>query len=155
MTTFTRIQELPAELRNFIQLVRANKGIDREKEARKIAALIALKGVLPQGSKSLFVITRKNVILADINPQSHAQFDPEDTSPEIKTILDAQKDLAAAQIKLNGAIAAGKSAGKVKVTNEDSIRVEVLTPAKLIPIMQKHADDIRALRRKPAVAPAA
>ena len=155
MTTFTRIQELPAELRNFIQLVRANKGIDREKEARKIAALIALKGVLPQGSKSLFVITRKNVILADINPQSHAQFDPEDTSPEIKTILDAQKELVAAQIKLNGAIAAGKSAGKVKVTNEDSIRVEVLTPAKLIPIMQKHADDIRALRRKPAVAPAA
>jgi hypothetical protein len=155
MTTFTRIQELPAELRNFIQLVRANKGIDREKEARKIAALIALKGVLPQGSKSLFVITRKNVILADINPQSHAQFDPEDTSPEIKTILDAQKELAAAQIKLNGAIAAGKSAGKVKLTNEDSIRVEVLTPAKLIPIMQKHADDIRALRRKPALAPAA
>jgi hypothetical protein len=155
MTTFTRIQELPAELRNFIQLVRANKGIDREKEARKIAALIALKGVLPQGSKSLFVITRKNVILADINPQSHAQFDPEDTSPEIKTILDAQKELAAAQIKLNGAIAAGKSAGKVKVTNDDSIRVEVLTPAKLIPIMQKHAEDIRALRRKPAVAPAA
>jgi hypothetical protein len=155
MTTFTRIQELPAELRNFIQLVRANKGIDREKEARKIAALIALKGVLPQGSKSLFVITRKNVILADINPQSHAQFDPEDTSREIKTILDAQKELAAAQIKLNGAIAAGKSAGKVKVTNEDSIRVEVLTPAKLIPIMQKHAEDIRALRRKPVVAPAA
>ena len=155
MTTFTRIQELPAELRNFIQLVRANKGIDREKEARKIAALIALKGVLPQGSKSLFVITRKNVILADINPQSHAQFDPEDTSPEIKTILDAQKELAAAQIKLNGAIAAGKSAGKVKLTNEDSIRVEVLTPAKLIPIMQKHAEDIRALRRKPAVATAA
>jgi hypothetical protein len=155
MTTFTRIQELPAELRNFIQLVRANKGIDREKEARKIAALIALKGVLPQGSKSLFVITRKNVILADINPQSHAQFDPEDTSREIKTILDAQKELAAAQIKLNGAIAAGKSAGKVKVTNEDSIRVEVLTPAKLIPIMQKHAQDIRALRRKPAVALAA
>ena len=155
MTTFTRIQELPAELRNFIQLVRANKGIDREKEARKIAAMIALKGVLPQGSKRLFVITRKNVILADINPQSHAQFDPEDTSPEIKPILDAQKELAAAQIKLNGAIAAGKSAGKVKVTNEDSIRVEVLTPAKLIPIMQKHADDIRALRRKPAVAPAA
>ena len=155
MTTFTRIQELPAELRNFIPLVRANKGIDREKEARKIAALIALKGVLPQGSKSLFVITRKNVILADINPQSHAQFDPEDTSPEIKTILDAQKELAAAQIKLNGAIAAGKSAGKVKVTNDDSIRVEVLTPAKLIPIMQKHADDIRALRRKPALAPAA
>ena len=155
MTTFTRIQELPAELRNFIQLVRANKGIDREKEARKIAALIALKGVLPQGSKSLFVITRKNVILADINPQSHAQFDPEDTSPEIKTILDAQKDLAAAQIKLNGAIAAGKSAGKVKVTSDESIRVEVLTPAKLIPIMQKHADDIRALRRKPALAPAA
>jgi hypothetical protein len=155
MTTFTRIQELPAELRNFIQLVRANKGIDREKEARKITALIALKGVLPQGSKSLFVITRKNVILADINPQSHAQFDPEDTSPEIKSILDAQKELAAVQIKLNCAIAAGKSAGKVKLTNEDSIRIEVLTPAKLIPIMQKHADDIRALRRKPAVAPAA
>jgi len=41
------------------------------------------------------------------------------------------------------------------VTNEDSLRVEVLTPAKLIPIMQKHAPDIRALRRKPAVALAA
>ena len=114
--------------------------------------MIALKGVLPQGSKSLFVITRKDVILADINPQSHAQFDPEDTSPEIKAILDAQKELAAAQVKLNGAMAAGKNAGKVKVTNEDSLRVEVLTPAKLIPIMQKHAQDIRALRRKPAVA---
>jgi len=155
MNTFTRIQELPAELRNFIQLVRANKGIDREKEARKRAALIALRRVLPQGAKSLFVITRKDVILADINPQSHAQFDPEDASPEIKAILDAQKELAAAQVKLNGAMAAGKNAGKVKVTNEDSLRVEVLTPAKLIPIMQKHAPDIRALRRKPAVALAA
>jgi hypothetical protein len=155
MNTFTRIQELPAELRNFIQLVRANKGIDREKEARKRAALIALRRVLPQGAKSLFVITRKDVILADINPQSHAQFDPEDASPEIKAILDAQKELAAAQVKLNGAIAVGKNAGKVKVTNEDSLRIEVLTPAKLIPIMQKHAQDIRALRRKPAVALAA
>jgi hypothetical protein len=52
-------------------------------------------------------------------------------------------------------MAAGKNAGKVKVTNEDSLRVEVLTPAKLIHIMQKHAPDIRALRRKPAVALAA
>ena len=95
------------------------------------------------------------MILADINPQSHAQFDPEDTSPEIKAILDAQKELAAAQVKLNGTMVAGKNAGKVKVTNEDSLRVEVLTPAKLIPIMQKHAPDIRALRRKRAVALAA
>lgn len=155
MSIFKRIQELPAELRNFIQMVRANKGIDREKEGRKGAALGALKQVLPQGARSIFVVTRKDVILADINPQSHAQFDPEDPSPEIKAILNAQKELAAAQIKLNSALAAGKNAGKVKVTNEDSIRIEVLTPAKLIPIMQKHAQDIRALRRKPVAALAA
>src|SRR5260370_37227510 len=118
MNTFKRIQELPAELRDYIQLVRADKGIDREKESRKRAALGVLKQVLPQGAKSLFIVTRKDVILADINPQSHAQFDPEDSSPEIKAILDAQKELAAAQIKLNGAIASGTKARKVKKTKK-------------------------------------
>ncbi len=151
MNTFKRIQELPAELRNYIQLVRADKGINREKENRKGAALGALRQVLAQGARSIFIVTRKDVILADINPQSHAQFDPQDTSPEIEAVLDAQKEVAAAQTKLNEAIAAGKAAGKIKVTNEDSIRVEVLTPTKLIPVMQKHAQDIRALRRKSAV----
>lgn len=149
MNTFKRIQELPAELRAYIQLVRADKGINRQKENRKGPALEALRQVLPQGTKSMFVVTRKGVILADINPQSHAQFDPEDPSPEIKAVLDAQAELAAAQLKLNGAIAAGKAAGKITVASEDSIRVEVLTPAKLIPIMQKHGQDIRVLRRKP------
>ena len=152
MNTFKRIQELPAELRDYIQLVRADKGINREKENRKGAALEALRQALPQGAKSMFVVTRKGVILADINPQSHAEFNPEDPSPEIKTVLDAQAEVAVAQLKLNAAIAAGKAAGKVTVKNEDSIRVEVLTPAKLIPLMQKHGENIRALRRKPAVA---
>jgi len=155
MNTFKRIQELPAELRNYIQLVRADKGIDREKENSKGAALAALRQILAQGARSIFVVTRKNIILADINPQSHAQFDPEDTSPEIEAVLEAQKEVAAAQTKLNGAIAAGKAAGKIKVTNEDSIRVEVLTQAKLVPVMQKHAQDIRALRRKSAISLAA
>ncbi|HEV2248612.1 MAG TPA: hypothetical protein VGW37_18350 [Terriglobia bacterium] len=155
MNTFKRIQELPAELRDYIQLVKADKGINRQKENRKGPALEALRRVLPQGAKSVFVVTRKGVILADINPQSHAQFDPEDPSPEIKAVLDAQVELAAAQLKLNGAIAAGKAAGKITVASEDSIRVEVLTPAKLIPIMQKHGQDIRVLRRKPVLALAA
>ena len=155
MNTFKRIQELPAELRDYIQLVKADKGINRQKENRKGPALEALRQVLPQGAKSMFVVTRKGVILADINPQSHAKFDPEDSSPEIKAVLDAQAELAAAQLKLNGAIAAGKAAGKITVASEDSIRVEVMTPAKLIPIMQKHGQDIRVLRRKPVLTLAA
>ena len=155
MNTFKRILELPAELRDYIQLVRADKGISRQKENRKGPALEALRQILPQGDKSIFVVTRKGVILADINPQSHAQFDPQDPSPEIKAVLDAQAELAAAQLKLNGAIAAGKAAGKITVASEDSIRVEVLTPAKLIPIMQKHGKDIRVLRRKPLLTLAA
>ncbi len=155
MNTFKRILELPAELRDYIQLVRADKGISRQKENRKGPALEALRQILPQGAKSIFVVTRMGVILADINPQSHAQFDPQDLSPEIKAVLDAQAELAAAQLKLNGAIAAGKAAGKITVASEDTIRVEVLTPAKLIPVMEKHGPNIRALRRKPVVALAA
>ena len=149
MNHFKRIQELPTELRAYTQTVLANKSLERDKEEQKGSALAALKSILPQGDKSLFVVTQKNVILMDINPQSHAQFDPQDPSPEIRAILAAQREVSQAQSRLNAAVAAGKNAGKVKVDNQDSIRLEVLTPAKLIPVMEKHSDCIRALRRKP------
>ena len=149
MNHFKRIQELPTELRTYTQTVLANKSLERDKEEQKESALAALKSILPQGDKSLFVVTQKNVILMDINPQSHAQFDPQDPSPEIRAILAAQREVSQAQSRLNAAVAAGKNAGKVKVDNQDSIRLEVLTPAKLIPVMEKHSDCIRALRRKP------
>jgi hypothetical protein len=149
MNHFKRIQELPTELRAYTQTVLANKSLERDKEEQKESALAALKTILPQGDKSLFVVTQKNVILMDINPQSHAQFDPQDPSPEIRAILAAQREVSQAQSRLNAAVAAGKNAGKVKVDNQDSIRLEVLTPAKLIPVMEKHSDCIRALRRKP------
>lgn len=149
MNHFKRIQELPTELRAYTQTVLANKSLERDKEEQKESALAALKSILPQGDKSLFVVTQKNVILMDINPQSHAQFDPQDPSPEIRAILAAQREVSQAQSRLNAAVAAGKNTGKVKVDNQDSIRLEVLTPAKLIPVMEKHSDCIRALRRKP------
>ena len=149
MNHFKRIQELPTELRAYTQTVLANKSLERDKEEQKESALAALKSILPQGDKSLFVVTQKNVILMDINPQSHAQFDPQDPSPEIRAILAAQREVSQAQSRLNAAVAAGKNAGKVKVDNQDSIRLEVLTPAKLVPVMEKHSDCIRALRRKP------
>ena len=149
MNHFKRIQELPAELRAYTQTVLANKSLERDKEEQKDSALAALKGILPQGARSLFVITQKKVILMDINPQSHAQFNPQDDSPEIKTILAAQREVAQAQLRLNAAVAAGKNAGRVKVENQDSIRLEVLTPAKLLLVLEKHSDCIRALRRKP------
>ena len=149
MNHFKRIQELPTELRAYTQTVLTNKSLERDKEEQKESALAALKSILPQGDKSLFVVTQKNVILMDINPQSHAQFDPQDPSPEIRAILAAQREVSQAQSRLNAAVAAGKNAGKVKVDNQDSIRLEVLTPAKLIPVMEKHSDCIRALRRKP------
>jgi len=149
MNHFKRIQELPTELRAYTQTVLANKSLERDKEEQKESALAALKSILPQGDKSLFVVTQKNVILMDINPQSHAQFDPQDPSPEIRAILAAQREVSQAASRLNAAVAAGKNAGKVKVENQDSIRLEVLTPAKLIPVMEKHSDCIRALRRKP------
>ena len=149
MNHFKRIQELPAELRAYTQTVLTNKSLERDKEEQKESALAALKGILPQGARSLFVITQKKVILMDINPQSHAQFDPQDSSPEIQTILAAQREVAQAQLRLNAAVAAGKNAGKVKVENQDSIRLEVLTPAKLLLVLEKHSDCIRALRRKP------
>lgn len=150
MSYFKRIQELPAELRAYAQTVLTNKSLERDKEEQKESALAALKRILPQGAKSLFVITQKKVILIDINPQSHAQFDPQDSSPEIKAILAAQREVSQAQSRLNAAVAAGKNAGKVKVENQDSIRLEVLTPAKLVPVLEKHSDCIRALRRKPS-----
>jgi len=150
MNQFKRIQELPAHLRKYTQTVLANKTLEREKEEQKESALAALKSILPEGAKSIFVITQKNVILMDVNPQSHAQFDPQDDNPEIKAILAAQREVSQAQSRLNAALAAGKSAGKVKVENHDSIRMEVLTPAKLAPVMEKYSDCIRALRRKPA-----
>jgi len=149
MNHFKRIQELPAELRAYTQTVLTNKSLERDKEEQKESALAALKGILPLGARSLFVITQKKVILMDINPQSHAQFDPQDSSPEIQTILAAQREVAQAQLRLNAAVAAGKNAGRVKVENQDSIRLEVLTPAKLLLVLEKHSDCIRALRRKP------
>ena len=149
MNHFKRIQELPTELRAYTQTVLANKSLERDKKEQKESALAALKSILPQGDRSLFVVSQKNVILMDINPQSHAQFDPQDPSPEIRAILAAQREVSQAQSRLNAAVAAGKNAGKVKVDNQDSIRLEVLTPAKLIPVMEKHSDCIRALRRKP------
>ena len=148
MNHFKRIQELPTELRAYTQTVLANKSLERDKEEQKESALAALKSILPQGDKSLFVVTQKNVILMDINPQSHAQFDPQDPSPEIRAILAAQREVSQAQSRLNAVVAAGKNAGKVKVDNQDSIRLEVLTPAKLVPVMEKHSDCIRALRRR-------
>lgn len=150
MNHFKRIQELPTELRAYTQTVLANKSLERDKEEQKESALAALKSILPQGGKSLFVVTQKNVILMDINPQSHAQFDPQDPSPEIRAILTAQREVSQAASRLNAAVAAGKNAGKVKVENQDSIRLEVLTPAKLVPVLEKHSDRIRTLRRKPA-----
>lgn len=150
MNQFKRIQELPAQLRKFTQTVLANKSLEREKEEQKESALAALKSILPQDVKSIFVVTQKNVILMDVNPQSHAQFDPQNESPEIKAILAAQREVSQAQSRLNAALAAGKNAGKVKVENHDSIRLEVLTPAKLVLVMEKYSDCIRALRRKPA-----
>ncbi len=150
MSHFKRIQELPGQLRTYAQTVLANKSLEREKEEQKESALAALKSILPPGDKSIFVVTQKNVILVDINPQSHAQFDPQDDSPEIKAILAAQREVSQAQSRLNAAVAAGKNAGKVKVEHHDSIRLEVLTPAKLVPVMEKYSDCIRALRRKPA-----
>lgn len=150
MNHFRRIQELPTELRAYTQTVLANKSLERDKEEQKESALAALKSILPQGDKSLFVVTQKNVILMDINPQSHAQFDPQDPSPEIRAILAAQREVSQAASRLNAAVAAGKNAGKVKVENQDSIRLEVLTPAKLVPVLEKHSDRVRALRRKPA-----
>lgn len=150
MNHFKRIQELPTELRAYTQTVLANKSLERDKEEQKESALAAFKRILPQGDKSLFVVTQKNVILMDINPQSHAQFDPQDPSPEIRAILAAQREVSQAASRLNAAVAAGKNAGKVKVENQDSIRLEVLTPAKLVPVLEKHSDRIRALRRKPA-----
>ncbi len=150
MNQFKRIQELPAQLRKYTQTVLANKSLEREKEEQKESALTDLKSILSEDAKSIFVVTQKNVILMDVNPQSHAQFDPQDDSPEIKAILAAQREVSQAQSRLNAALTAGKSAGKVKVENHDSIRLEVLTPAKLAPVMEKHSDCIRALRRKPA-----
>ena len=149
MNHFKRIQELPTDLRAYTQTVLANKSLERDKEEQKESALAALKSILPQGDRSLFVVSQKNVILMDINPQSHAQFDPQDPSPEIRAILAAQREVSQAASRLNAAVAAGKNAGKVKVDNQDSIRLEVLTPAKLVPVMEKHSDCIRALRRKP------
>jgi len=149
MSHFKRIQELPAQLRTYAQTVLANKSLERDKEAQKDSALAALTSILPEGAKSVFVVTQKNVILMDINPQSHAQFDPQDDSPEIKAILAAQREVSQAQSRLNAALTAGKNAGKVKVENHDSIRLEVLTPTKLVPVMEKFSAIIRALRRKP------
>ena len=68
MNHFKRIQELPADLRAYTQTVLTNKSLEREKEEQKESALAALKSVLPQGAKSLFVVTQKNVILIDAKP---------------------------------------------------------------------------------------
>lgn len=152
MTQFKRIQELPSDLRRYTQIVLVQKSLEGAKEEQKAAALAALQRLLPQGVRSLFAVSRRNVVLLDINPQSHALFDPQDDSPEIRGILAAQREVAQAQSRLNAAIAAGKNAGKVHVTPQDSIRLEVLTPAKLAPVLTKYAARIRALRR-PSSAP--
>ena len=151
MNLFKRIQDLPDDLRTYTQTVLAHKSLERDKDIQKDAALLALKSLLPPGDRSLFVVTLKNVILMDINPQSHGSFDPQDNSPEIKAILAAQREVSQAQTRLNAAMSAARKAGKVKVENHDCIRLEALTSAKLVPVMEKYSDRVRALRRKSAV----
>jgi hypothetical protein len=127
----------------------ATDSLEQSKEDQKETALAALKDAL-NGEKCIVAVSNHHFIQFDVNPQQHPEFDPQDQSPEIQAIVSAQLDVKKAHAKLAAAVADGKNAGKVQVKKSDSIRVEVLSDLKLMPIKRKYEKEIRCLRRKPS-----
>lgn len=142
-----KFAELPALLRVYAQTIMATDSLEQSKEDQKETALAALKDAL-NGEKCIVAVSNHHFIQFDVNPQQHPEFDPQDQSPEIQAIVSAQLEVKNAHAKLAAAVADGKNAGKVQVKKSDSIRVEVLSDLKLIPIKQKYEKEIRSLRRK-------
>lgn len=144
-----KFAELPALLKVYAQTIMATDSLEQSKEDQKETALAALKNAL-NGEKCIVAVSNHHFIQFDVNPQQHAEFDAQDESPEIQAIVSAQLEVKKAHAKLAAAVADGKSAGKVQVKKFDSIRLEVLSDLKLIPIKHKYEKEIRALRRGPS-----
>lgn len=144
-----KFAQLPAQLKVYAQTVMAADSLEQSKEDQKETALAALKEAL-NGAKCIVAVSNHHFIQFDVNPQQHAEFDPQDESPEIQAIVAAQLEVKKAHAKLTAAVADGKSAGKVRVKKSDSIRMEVLSDLKLTPIKRKYEKEIRTLRRKPS-----
>ena len=145
-----RVTELPQFLRDFCQVVIRVKAAEAEKEAKKGDATGVLKGFLGD-EQAVIAVSRKRLILCDINPQSHAEFDPADPSPEIQAILKAQKEVKDANARLQMALAAGKAAKKVTIRIGNSIRVEPLSPDKTADMKLKYAAQLKGLRERAEV----
>ncbi len=132
-----KFAQLPAQLKVYAQTVMAADSLEQSKEDQKETALAALKEVL-NGAKCIVAVSNHHFIQFDVNPQQHAEFDPQDESPEIQAIVAAQLEVKKAHAKLAAAVADGKSVGKVRVKKSDSIRMEVLSDLKLMPIKRKY-----------------
>jgi hypothetical protein len=144
-----KFAQLPVPLKIYAQTVMAADSLEQSKEDWKETALAALKETL-NGTKCVVASSNHHFIQFDVNPQQHPEFDAQDESPEIQAIVSAQLEVKKAHAKLAVAVADGKSAGKVQVKKFDSIRVEMLSDLKLIPIKHKYEKEIRTLRRRPA-----
>jgi hypothetical protein len=141
--------KLPAALQAYFTVVKTFKAKEARKESTKQEALGELVQYLGE-DKSVLIVTQNGLAVCDINPQAHAEFDPADTSPEIKAILAAKEEVKSANAKLAAAVAAGKQAKKVTVTSENSIRLEILSPEKEEGMMEKFGPSIRAIRKAKA-----
>lgn len=151
---FVRFGRLPETLQAFARIILAGKSLEAGKEERKALALAALKNLLG-GEKAVIAVSGSHFIQFDVNPQQHVEFDPLDPSPEISAVLDAQARVKEASSLLAAAVKAALAAGRATTCKEDSIRVEVLSRAKLVPIKRKYAPAIRQLRQPlPLTAPA-
>jgi hypothetical protein len=137
---------VPPQLREYFNVVKTLKAKEARKDEAKTGALAALLGFLDE-EKSILIVTQSGLALCDVNPQAHTQFDRNDSSPEIQGILAAEKAVKAANAQLQAALGAGKVAKKVKVTKENSIRLEILSADKTADMIGKLGPQIRAIRR--------
>lgn len=154
---FKRSLQLPSILSRFINIIAASKALEASKEKLKDdpQLLAAAKDVLGN-DKCAIVVSRNHLVQVDINPQTHADYDPTSSHPAIRAIVAAKQEVAAAgdalqlaTAKLRVAIAEGKAAKVVDVTSKDTVRVEILSSAKLPAIRAKYGPQIAAIR-KPA-----
>lgn len=138
-----RFQELPAELQTYAQVVMAYKRCETEKDQQKDPALKSLQAALGD-EKCILAISHNNFVQFDINPQAHVEFNPA-MCPDI---VAAQEEVKKASARLAVVVAAATEAGRARKNRTDSIRVEVLSEAKLVPLKAKYAQQIRATRKK-------
>lgn len=140
------LRALPIALQEYFFLTKTIKAKERGKDGAKNPALASLVSYLGD-EKSVLIVTQTGLAVCDVNPQAHPVFDRAEDSPEIRAIIDAEKDLKSAQAAMMAALAAGKRSGRVVLSRSDSIRLEILGKDKIADVQARYRSEIRRIRK--------